>query len=414
LEVLRCPVALSIALLLVVAVGPTTARGEARLSLVPELRLAAGYDDNLFLDANPQGVAGAERRADTIVDVAPRVVGRALASGHSTRLSLDYLERITPHNGDLRDLVVRADWLSPPLDGRAHLQLGLGASYELYDADRYPDNRFHLGAAEATLAAIPHARLRIEARYRFGARRYTDPTRLGQLDLEHRAGLALVAPLDDRWTLGANYVFLDLASSNERAVLRRHRGELSLAVRPIPVLSLGASYAFSGQHLPTAAQPNGVATRPRDDLQHEVRAAISVQPLAWLEIFLRDEFLLSTSTEKTGDWSRNQVLAGVTLFTVVERRVERLPPSAPRVRAREVTFRWRGRAHTVEVLGDFTGWEPRPLAARGDDTFEATYTLPPGRWVYSYRIDGTIVAPPDAPAYVEDGFGGRNGVLVVR
>lgn len=337
-----------------------------------------------------------------------------LSGGHLARLTVDYLERITPRNGDLRDLVVRADWLSPQLEQRARLHVGVAGSYELYDADRYPDNRFHLAGAEAAIASIPVSRLRIEARYRFGARHYTDPARLGQLDLEHRVTLALVARLGDAWTLGGGYAFLDLESTNERAVLRRHRGELSLAVRPIAVLALAASYAFAGQHLPTAAQANGVALRPRDDLQHELRAAISVQPLPWLEFFVRDEYLLSTSTAPTGDWSRNQVLAGLTLFTLVEKRLERLPPSAPRVRAREVTFRYRGRARTVEVMGDFSSWEPRPFVARGPDQFEATYTLPPGRWTYSYRVDGEIVAPPDAPAYVEDGFGGRNGVVEVR
>jgi hypothetical protein len=381
---------------------------------VPELRLGAGYDDNLFLDANPQGVAGAERRADAIVDIAPRLVGRLLAGGHLLRVTADYLERITPNNGDLRDLLLRADWVSRTLDTRARIHLAAAALYELYDADRYPDNRFHFGGVEAALGMLPVDRLRIEARYRFGARHYPDPSRAGQLDLEHRASLALVARLGSSWTLGAGYSFLDLASTNERAVLRRHRGDVSVAVRPLSWLGLAVAYGFDGQHLPTAAQPNTPSLRPRDDLRHELRAAISFQPLAWLELFVRDEFLLSTSTAATGDFSRNQVLAGIALFTVAEKRIERLPPSAPRIRAREVTFRYRGRARTVEVMGDFTNWEPRPLTATSPDAFETTLTLQPGRWTYSYRVDGEVIAPPDAPAYVDDGFGGRNGVVEIR
>jgi hypothetical protein len=290
----------------------------------------------------------------------------------------------------------------------------VSGAYELYDSDRYPDNRFHLGAAEGAIAAIPTARLRIEARYRFAARRYTDPARDGHLDLEHRASLSIVGFIGNAWTLGAGYSFLDLGSTNERATLRRHRGELSVAVRPHGWLALAVAYGFDGQHLPSAAQPNGVALRPRDDLRHELRAALSVQPLGWLELFVRDELLVATSTAATGELSRNQVLAGIALFTVAERRVERLPPTAPRVRAREVTFRFRGAAHTVEVVGDFNGWEPRPLTPTGAGTFEGTYTLAPGRWSYSFRVDGAVVTPPDAPAYVDDGFGGKNGIVDVR
>ena len=40
----------------------------------PSLQLSAGYDDNLFLDAQPSGPNPAQIRADAIFDVAPRLL----------------------------------------------------------------------------------------------------------------------------------------------------------------------------------------------------------------------------------------------------------------------------------------------------------------------------------------------------
>src|SRR6185437_2504200 len=86
------------------AAGASGARADSRVALVPRLTLGAGYDDNLFLDANPSGALPSQIRSDAIFDIEPSLRGELGAARHSFGLSLDYLERITPSNGDLRDL----------------------------------------------------------------------------------------------------------------------------------------------------------------------------------------------------------------------------------------------------------------------------------------------------------------------
>jgi hypothetical protein len=79
-------------------------------------------------------------------------------------------------------------------------------------------------------------------------------------------------------------------------------------------------------------------------------------------------------------------------------------------------FRFRSpSALTVSLVGDFNGWNPEanPMARDGDGWWECTVDLPPGSFQYAYRVDGVLVTPPEAPTVVDDGFGGRNGVIRV-
>jgi len=73
-------------------------------------------------------------------------------------------------------------------------------------------------------------------------------------------------------------------------------------------------------------------------------------------------------------------------------------------------------ARTVAVAGTFNGWSitshpMRPDASRRRWT--ATVSLPPGEHLFMYVVDGSWVTPPQAADYVDDGFGARNGVVVV-
>jgi hypothetical protein len=72
-------------------------------------------------------------------------------------------------------------------------------------------------------------------------------------------------------------------------------------------------------------------------------------------------------------------------------------------------------ASVVAVVGDFNGWDPdvHRLAARKDGWWAITLVLPAGVYQYAFWVDGELMAPaPDEPS-VPDGFGGRNGLLVV-
>lgn len=69
-------------------------------------------------------------------------------------------------------------------------------------------------------------------------------------------------------------------------------------------------------------------------------------------------------------------------------------------------------ARSVEIMGDFTDWEPRVMTRNGA-AFESVLRLTSGTHRLMIRIDGgEWRAPANTPA-VDDDFGGRVGLLVV-
>ena len=75
-------------------------------------------------------------------------------------------------------------------------------------------------------------------------------------------------------------------------------------------------------------------------------------------------------------------------------------------------------AHSVAVAGSFNSWSPsaHPMMREGSGPrWTAVVALPPGEYFFMFVVDGTEwVSPPFAEAYVDDGFGAKNGVIVVR
>ena len=73
-------------------------------------------------------------------------------------------------------------------------------------------------------------------------------------------------------------------------------------------------------------------------------------------------------------------------------------------------------ARTVAVAGTFNGWSAtaHPLSLDASRRrWTAIVALPPGEHLFMYVVDGAWVTPPQAADYVDDGFGARNGVVVV-
>jgi hypothetical protein len=72
-------------------------------------------------------------------------------------------------------------------------------------------------------------------------------------------------------------------------------------------------------------------------------------------------------------------------------------------------------ATRVALVGDFNGWDPAANGLRpaGDGWWELHLPLPAGSHQYAYWIDGRTVTPSEAAVTVDDGFGGRNGLLRV-
>jgi hypothetical protein len=74
-------------------------------------------------------------------------------------------------------------------------------------------------------------------------------------------------------------------------------------------------------------------------------------------------------------------------------------------------------ARSVQVAGDFNGWNPAetPLEQLPSGAWAVTLPLEPGRYKYMFVVDGTMwVDDPFAVEQTDDGFGARNAVLDVR
>jgi len=72
-------------------------------------------------------------------------------------------------------------------------------------------------------------------------------------------------------------------------------------------------------------------------------------------------------------------------------------------------------AQEVLVVGDFNDWGHPPLVlepAEGGG-WVGEIELSPGTYQYLYVVDGEWTTPPDAQLTIDDGFGGRNGLLQV-
>jgi hypothetical protein len=74
-------------------------------------------------------------------------------------------------------------------------------------------------------------------------------------------------------------------------------------------------------------------------------------------------------------------------------------------------------ANTVQIAGDFNGWDPTrtPLDHTGNGAWTVTLPLSPGRYEYKFVVDGQQwILDPFAAEQHDDGFGSRNAVVDVR
>ncbi|MGH7679469.1 MAG: isoamylase early set domain-containing protein, partial [Gemmatimonadaceae bacterium] len=74
-------------------------------------------------------------------------------------------------------------------------------------------------------------------------------------------------------------------------------------------------------------------------------------------------------------------------------------------------------ASHVSIVGDFNGWNPSslPLRRSADGrTWEVEVPLPPGRYAYSFVVDGALARDPSAPQALDADLGTTNSVVMVR
>ena len=71
-------------------------------------------------------------------------------------------------------------------------------------------------------------------------------------------------------------------------------------------------------------------------------------------------------------------------------------------------------ADRAEVMGDFTDWQPRPLDRAGEGRWALDTALSRGVHQLNVRFDGGEWVVPAGTVAVDDGFGGKVGIFVVR
>lgn len=71
-------------------------------------------------------------------------------------------------------------------------------------------------------------------------------------------------------------------------------------------------------------------------------------------------------------------------------------------------------ARRVELAGDWNGWEPVPATRAPDGTWYADVRVARGEHRYAFRIDGRGWRVPAGVDSVDDGFGGRSALVIVR
>lgn len=70
-------------------------------------------------------------------------------------------------------------------------------------------------------------------------------------------------------------------------------------------------------------------------------------------------------------------------------------------------------AGRVQVVGDWTGWEPVPLLRASDGGWVLGVELAPGVYRFNLIVDGDRWIVPEGVIAVDDGFGGQAGLLIV-
>ena len=96
-----------------------------------------------------------------------------------------------------------------------------------------------------------------------------------------------------------------------------------------------------------------------------------------------------------------------------------LRPAPPTMTPSGVRFILMNRdARSVALAGSFNQWSTstNPLARDGSrGAWTVVVALPPGEHLFMYVVDGARwISPPLAEFYTDDGFGAKNGVVIVQ
>lgn len=88
-----------------------------------------------------------------------------------------------------------------------------------------------------------------------------------------------------------------------------------------------------------------------------------------------------------------------------------------KVDGNQVTFTFKApNANQVYLSGNFNGWSPTgdKMTKNADGVWSVTIKLKPGTYQYKFVVDGVWTADESAVSFVDDGFGGKNSILIVK
>ena len=73
-------------------------------------------------------------------------------------------------------------------------------------------------------------------------------------------------------------------------------------------------------------------------------------------------------------------------------------------------------AASVQLAGDFTGWQQAPLSMKKqrNGVWKTTVSLPPGTYEYRLLVDGEWANDPQCALHRPNQFGGENCVCIVE
>lgn len=325
------------------------------------------------------------------------------------------------------------------------------ASGEGFWRQKYGSERYYGAGARLGLMWLDPFLWRVSVEYLIAYRRYPDPDResdgLPQQDLNNGVDLETSVRLHRMVELGAGYTFLWADSDKDFHDRQSHCWHGSVALRLPYRFEAAATVGGQAHLMDRYHEPGGGNPGLRRDLVAIAGASVRWHALSWLSVWASYRFAYTSVdySDLGRSTHRQMVLAGVGVqwqkrWQGKNEGAARLRPAgwvppmgvgtAPGRAARPgagvqrttpkgrwVTFRLRAdRARTVSVVGSFNRWNPHGgKLQRRAGAWEGTFWLSSGRHTYTFRVDGrALLRPPGASTYVSDGFGGFNGVVVVR
>jgi len=112
----------------------------------------------------------------------------------------------------------------------------------------------------------------------------------------------------------------------------------------------------------------------------------------------------------------NEILNQITNTAIRRRKMKKKLFKEAKPKTKKVRFNlYAPEAGRVFLAGDFNNWDVDNLLMKRDNkgTWEASVTLPPGRYEYRFWVDGVWHDDPNAHERVENPFGSQNCVRII-